>query len=846
MKLYSIGLTLFLLANSISFAQVKNPLPPSYLENQSNPLDIYRAEPLLEMDLVHTKLNLKFDYQKEEVLGEAWITLKPHFYENNQVILDAKAMLIHQVELVKGNSKKKLEYKYDDLKLKIDLDKMYKRTEQYTLYIKYTARPNEVKQEGSAAISDAKGIYFINPRGEEKDKPTQIWTQGETVASSCWFPTIDEPNQKTSQEIYLTVQDKYVTLSNGKLEKQTKNTDGTRTDYWNFKQKHAPYLFFVGIGDFAIVKDSWKGKDVRYFVEHEYAPYAKDIFGDTPAMMTFFSDLLNYPYPWENYDQMVGRDYVSGAMENTTATLHMERAQQKPGQLIDGNEWEGTIAHELFHHWFGDLVTMESFSNVTVNESLANYSEYLWFEHKYGKEKAEEDRYNDLKGYKNDESNFTKDLVRLRYKHHEDLFDGVSYNKGGKGVLHMLRNYLGDEAFFGGLSKFLHDNQYGTAEAVQLRLAFESISGRDLNWFFDQWYFGSGHPKLNMAYEFNSSTKKMKVTMVQTQPNLFEFPFAIDIVENGKIKRHYVWAAKKKENKFEFDVSQKPEVVIPNADQVLLCDITDNKTIEEFVAQYKNGKGEYTTRLLALNKLMDAQSSNEMALNTLIQALNDPFEGIRVQTIQLLSGQESKVKEKSMPVLRKLANSDSKTIVQASALLKLNEMGESDISIFQNGLKSKSFSVQANAADGILRLDPSQISSLSNLADEIIASNPALVGNLIENWISTNDTSKLKIAAESVGFYLFTQYENPTLGNQLQKGFNWVLSADDLTSTKIITSNYKQVYKWYAKENAGLSMMLKNLIEQAISIKVKANQKNPSKSYEEQIKILNETKESFQ
>lgn len=828
-----------------SLAQVKDALPPSYREDQTNQTDIFRAEPEKINDLVHTKLDLKFDYQKEEVHGEAWLTLTPHFYETNTLTLDAKAMLIHQVELVKGESKKKLNFRYDDLKLQIDLDKVYKRKEDYTLYIKYTARPNEVKQEGSAAISDAKGIYFINPRGEDPNKPTQIWTQGETVASSCWFPTIDEPNQKTSQEIYLTVQDKYVTLSNGKLEKQTKNADGTRTDYWNFTKKHAPYLFFVGIGDFTIVKDSWKGKEVNYYVEHEYAPYAKDIFGDTPAMMTFFSDLLKYEYPWNKYDQMVGRDYVSGAMENTTATLHMERAQQKPGQLIDGNSWEGTIAHELFHHWFGDLVTMESFSHVTVNESLANYSEYLWFEHKYGKEKAEEDKYSDLESYKSDPANFTKDLVRLHYNHHEDLFDGVSYNKGGKGVLHMLRNYLGDDAFFGGLSKYLHDYEYGTAEAVQIRLALEAVSGRDLNWFFNQWYFGSGHPKLNIAYNYNPTTKKVKVTVVQSQAKYFEFPFAIDVVVDGKITRHHVWAAKKKENSYEFDAQKQPEVVIPNADQVLLCDINDNKTTEEFAAQYKYGKGEFITRLLALDKISNAQSFNDAALNTLVTALNDPYEGIRVRTIHFLDAKDSKVKASTLPILRKLASSDSKTIVQAAALNKLNEMEEKDLTLFQSGLKSKSYSVQAAAANGVLRLDPSQISTLSNLEDEVISADPQLVGALLDEWISKNDKAKLKVVAESVAFYLFTKYDDANLGNQLEKGFNWVLSSDDMPSTEIVASNYKQVYKWYAKDNPNLTLMLKNLIDQAISLKVKGNQSNPSKGYEAQIKLLKDAKDSM-
>jgi aminopeptidase N len=102
------------------------------------------------------------------------------------------------------------------------LDKVYKGGENYTIYIDYVSKPDELKTKGSAAISNAKGLYFINPKGEEKDKPTQIWTQGETEASSVWMPTIDKPNQKTTEEIYMTVPAKYVTLSNGLLVSQKK------------------------------------------------------------------------------------------------------------------------------------------------------------------------------------------------------------------------------------------------------------------------------------------------------------------------------------------------------------------------------------------------------------------------------------------------------------------------------------------------------------------------------------------------------------------------------------------------------------------------------------------------
>ncbi len=395
--------------------------------------------------LLHTKLDARFDYDNSQLIGKAWITLKPHFYPTDTLSLDAKGMDIKNISIVKGTTKAPLKYEYDGLVLNIKLDKKYTRNDNYTVYIDYIAKPNEFKAVGSAAITDAKGLYFINPKGEEKNKPTQIWTQGETEATSVWVPTIDKPNQKTTQEIAMTVPAKYVTLSNGKLISQKKNTDGTRTDTWKMDLPHAPYLFFMGVGDYAVVKDSYKGKEVSYYVEKEYAPVARKIFGNTPEMMAFFSKVLGVEYPWNKYAQIVGRDYVSGAMENTTATLHQESAQQDARELVDDNVWEGTIAHELFHQWFGDYVTSESWSNLTLNESFANYSQVLWKEYKYGKDAGDEENFSDMNGYIQSQSE-NKNLVRYYYNDKEAMFDAVSYNKGGR-ILHMLRNYVGDSAF---------------------------------------------------------------------------------------------------------------------------------------------------------------------------------------------------------------------------------------------------------------------------------------------------------------------------------------------------------------------------------------------------------------
>ena len=86
----------------------------------------------------------------------------------------------------------------------------------------------------------------------------------------------------------------------------------------------------MGVGDYAVVKDKWRNIPVDYYIEKEYEPYAKQIYGNTPEMMEFYSKYLNYDYPWAKYAQISGRDYVSGAMENTTATLHGDAVQQKP------------------------------------------------------------------------------------------------------------------------------------------------------------------------------------------------------------------------------------------------------------------------------------------------------------------------------------------------------------------------------------------------------------------------------------------------------------------------------------------------------------------------------------
>lgn len=801
---------------------------------------VYRATHTKSTELKHTKLKVNFDFEKEQMNGEAWITASPYFYSTDEVILDAKSMLISEVALENGSTKTPLKYDYKDDQLKITLDKKYNRNENYTVYIKYVARPNEVKQQGSAAITDAKGLYFINAQGKEAGKPTQIWTQGETESSSVWFPTVDKPNQKTTQEIYMTVPDKYVTLSNGLL-KDSKKEGANRTDHWVMDKKHAPYLFFMGVGDYAVVKDKWKNIPVDYYVEKEYEPYAKQIFGNTPEMIEFFSKKLNYEYPWPKYAQIVARDYVSGAMENTTAVIHAEAAQQKAGDLIDENKWEGTIAHELFHHWFGDLVTTESWSNLTVNESFADYSEYLWNEYKYGKDEADYGRLKSLERYRMDPTNISKDLVRFNYHTREDMFDGVSYNKGG-GILHMLRNYLGDDAFFAGITDYLKTNEYGTGEAHQLRLSLEKISGKDMNWFFDQWYFGSGHPKLNITTGYDPVKKQTTVSVAQTQNEYFEFPLTVDVYEGGKPKRHTFWANAKSKNDFVVNSTAKPDFVNVNPDGLLLADISDSKTPENYLMQYQNSKDLYSRYKAVENAA--SNSGNSAAVKTMQAALKDPSFRIRMKA---LSGLDlSKSDQKSLIAeVEKLASSDPKTLVQAAATQALSKTKDKKyLPIFEKGVSAVSNAVKGASLAGISVVDPSRVTALADKVDLENASEEMMT-TLLPIIVQNKIEKQMPAIASAAAFYPFLKFQDPKLGAAAEEGFNWIMSSDNLKATENLTKILGQA-KGQIAQNPQAKMMIVNMLKDGLNKKMQVLKANPqSPTINQQVDLINKTIESY-
>lgn len=675
-------------------------LDPITVRDKAPGAVIYQGSYTRSTDIIHTKLDISFDWDSAYVIGKATIDAKPYFYSSNTAILNANGFRINKVALLRDDELLPLKYSYDGKLLSISLDKTYSKDQKFTVFIDYVAMPHRLKVGADIGSNADRGLYFIN-RNSKDLSARQIWTQGETECNSNWFPTVNGPQEKMTQEISITVPEQLTTLSNGELEFSGINGNGTRTDNWRMEKPHSTYLTMIAVGNFEITKDQWRDKEVNYYMEPQFAKNAKLIFGKTPEMMEFYSKLTGIDYPWAKYSQIVVRDFVSGAMENTTASVFFDQMNMSEGQYLDQN-YEDIIAHELFHHWFGDLVTAESWANLPLNESFATYGEYLWFEHKYGREAADLHGLNDQMAYLTAKKS-DLDLIRFDYTDREQMFDVVTYQKGGR-ILHMLRKTVGDSAFFKALNIYLKRHSYQSVEIHDFRLALEEVTGQDLNWFFNQWFMSSGHPVLNITTEYDEVAKQASVKIRQTQDltktPLYTIPIAIDIYAGGKVNRENI-VLTRQEEVFTFPANVSPQLINVDAEKYILGEKNEAKSMSQLIFQYKNGPlfMDRFEALLALNNFKKEKDARA----AFIMALNDKSWLIRQLAVQLVSHLTADERQTVYPQIKKMALEDERSLVRAAAVkeLRTTYAGMDNSDVLQKTANDKAPSVVKATTDAI-------------------------------------------------------------------------------------------------------------------------------------------------
>jgi len=620
-------------------------------------VDIYQRpvtlEPDRDFDAIHYSIKLDIDMDGKQLTGQNTVTLTPLRSDLNRVTLDAVSLVVSDVLDSKGFP---LSYTQGEDKLNIYLSRTYSYSDTLTFTIKY----NLSKQ--------VEGLKFID---ETQTNPLQVSSDCWPNKARQWIPCYDYPHDKVTQEMIVTVDNAYKVLSNGKLMSITEDQErGKHTYHWKQSLPHSTYLTNLSIADYTVIEDSLDALPVNYWVYERHEKDAKRSFAKTPYMIDFFNKLYGYDYPWEKYDQVVSAHQGGGA-EATSASLLGEGAVTTSEEEIDFS-FEGIIAHEIAHQWWGDLITLRSWEHSWMNESFATYSDYLYKRYDWGEDEAAYDLLRKKNAYLREANNrYMRPIVFNRYENPGQNFDSHAYPKGAN-VLHMLRFVLGDDTFFRVISQFLHHFEFQAVSTQDFMRCVKEVSGLNMDLFFEQFLFHPGHAVFEVTKNWNESTKTLGLEIKQTQDKWEDVPIYTIPVNIGFYhkdgKRVEKIALKDRVEKFEFKFDTVPLMVRFDEGNHLLKELTFIKTEEELLFQVEND--DVPGRLWAIDQLKAFSSSPKTIQKWTELAKRDNFWAVREAAVQHLSEfHESNSKEVFLHAI-----SDSNSKVRAASIKALGQL----------------------------------------------------------------------------------------------------------------------------------------------------------------------------
>ena len=634
--------------------------------------NIYHPTPDRQYDHIHSVIDISVDLDQKTVKGNVEHQLSILSESSNNISFDTRDT---RIDSVFANGEKITSFNIVKHKLVVSFSENYEMDDLIEVTIFYESKPKL-------------GCYFVQPDSNYPNKRFQAWTQGEQMDNQHWVPLYDYPNDKGTFECLLTVAEPFTAISNGSLESITSHSNGKRTFHWKESSPMVSYLISFVVGEYQEIKVESPLVPISYWVYPNHSREdANRTFGHTPEMVKVFNDYLNFPYPFEKYDQIIVEDFMWGGMENITLS-HMNDRTMHPHTAIPNYSSEWLVAHELAHQWFGNLITTRNWANIWLNEGLTSFMELIWAEHKYNYAEKEYYRLREVRSMKN-VVHKNKPMVFFNYEDSNDLFDANVYAKGAV-VMNMLRNYLGHKPFKKGLRFYTKENAYKNVESFDLKKSFEVTTGKNLYWFFNQWMYNPGLPKLTVEHKYSKIKGGTTITVEQTQDTTFSSVFRLPVVlliDDGSINRFHKEVTKTKQT--FFFPSKKPNMVLFDEGFQIPKFFKHKKSISELTHQLFHAPN-VNDRIWAAEE-MGKKKNNKKVLKPLFHALqNDDFWGVRKESAIALSklnvkGKENKLKsiythESDDRVRSEILNSfkQSKEIITTNFLrdVILNEKNE--------------------------------------------------------------------------------------------------------------------------------------------------------------------------
>ncbi|XP_076380001.1 puromycin-sensitive aminopeptidase isoform X3 [Megalopta genalis] len=344
-------------------------------------------------------------------------------------------------------------------------------------------------------------------------------TQFESTDARRCFPCWDEPSHKATFDIVLNVPLGLTALSNMPVKKKETSQDSMETYHFETTSIMSTYLVAIVIGEFDYIEDkSRDGVLVRVYTPKSKTEQGRFALETSVKMLPYYKDYFGIAYPLPKIDLIAIADFSSGAMENWGLVTYRETCLLVDPQNTSAlrKQWIALIvAHELAHQWFGNLVTMEWWTHLWLNEGYASFVEFLCVADLFPE-------YDIWSQFVTDTYIGALELDALQNSHPievpvghpseiDEIFDEISYNKGAC-VIRMLHAYIGDDDFRKGMNLYLNRYSYGNAETMDLWRALEEASNKNVGSVMSTWTEQQGFPVVTVEHRQDGSDRILTLT----------------------------------------------------------------------------------------------------------------------------------------------------------------------------------------------------------------------------------------------------------------------------------------------------------------------------------------------
>ena len=524
--------------------------------NQVYSKDPYPKNP--NIDILNYSFELHLNDSTDIIYGTANINLHIEPSENNVRLdlisanSDGNGMVVHSV-LFNGNM---VPYTHKNNEINISTDGL-----KYSIYDIITIEYSGIPITGL--------IIGDNMHGDRT-----FFSDNWPNKARNWLPLVDHPYDKSTSEFIVFAPNHYQVISNGLLVEETNVNKDIKKTHWKQSVPISCWLYALGVAEFAIdYVDYFNGKSIQTWVyKQDRDKGFYDFKVPTKHTLEFFSDYVG-PFAYEKLAN-VQSNSVKGGMESATAIFYSDISVTGDRSV----RWRDVIIHEVAHQWFGNCVTEYDWDDVWLSEGFATYFTLMFREHAYGRD----DFVKGLKDAKRRVFNFYEKNKDASVVHDnlKDMKDVLSYDlqyQKGAWVLHMLRNYVGEDNFRAGIRNYYKKYFNSNTNTEEFKIEMEKVSGIDLDKFFDQWLYKGGIIKLDVEWKYDETSKNIEfdITQIQNDGYLFEMPLDIEILGDNNSNTSTI-RLDKKSGKYLVYSENKPKEIKLDPYTKLLANWTIN------------------------------------------------------------------------------------------------------------------------------------------------------------------------------------------------------------------------------------------------------------------------------